>query len=94
MIEWTNVVYVGGGMVFSIIAKLAYDGSKWGKQPNGHMTEVKCDARMSKLTTDLETDRKKRERADSVLHEKINETAKVVSRVDGYLEGLQNGKGR
>lgn len=92
MIEWTNVAYVGGGMVVSIVCKLAYDGSKWGNKPNGHMSETKCDARMAKLTADLDADRKKREKTDSALHEKINETAKVVSRVDGYLEGLQNGK--
>ena len=88
---------IGGAVSVSVyvVGKLIYNGLTNGrKKPNGHMTEDKCDIRMGKLTADLETDRKKREKADSALHEKINETAKVVSRVDGYLEGLQNGKGQ
>jgi len=73
---------IGGviGGAGTIIIKLAYDGSKWGKKSNGHMTEDKCEARMGKLTDIIESDRKD-------LHEKINKTANVVSRVEGYLDG-------
>ena len=39
MFEWINVAYVGGGIVLSIVSKLAYDGSKWGKNPNGHCSK-------------------------------------------------------
>lgn len=79
MIEY----FIGGGVSVSIyvMGRLIYNGIV-GK-PNGHMSEAKCDKRMERLTKIIETDRKE-------LHEKINKTAVVVSRVEGYLDGQDN----
>jgi hypothetical protein len=79
----------GIGVVVTIVGKLAYDGSKFGKKPfNGsHVLKVDCDKNIDKITKSIENIRTDMIESGEKLHNKINKANEGIVAIEGYLKG-------
>ncbi|MCO4819799.1 MAG: hypothetical protein KC517_09255 [Bacteroidetes bacterium] len=81
-------IYVSCGIGVSMVARLAYDGSRWGKRPlSAYVKKEYCQNNVDAITADVKSLRQDMLKSNAIIQDRVSEANTGIAWLRGHLEG-------